>query len=916
MNSPLTILVAGADTGVARALAARDVTAELVDPGDVADAVRSLRPDAAVLAGDVDLDADAVDALDAAGAPVVAFGAEPPAATYVDGFALDSDDPVDALLREVRQALDGETRLQLQRTRRRVTRLHDSAASIAACRSIEELFDRTADAADRVLAFDQCWVGVRDGDSFLTKARVGDSDWPKGDRVDLDEGVAGETYRTGKSRLVADTADSDVVADPYGEIRSLVSVPVGDSGVLQAASATPNAFTARDLELAELLATHVGQAYGRLRAEADLRSRQRTVTELHEAAPELIDAESRDDLFGLTVDIAERVLAFDRSYLLVAEDDRFAMAATSDPDAPESVPLDFGVVARTHETGRSFVVEDVYDHPVAESSDADAGHSRSLLSVPVGDDAVFQAVKDSAGSFDDRDLELAELLVSYVTATLERIRSEAALRESRRVIERLHAASATVAAAETEQELLDRTIDVVEDVLSLEKSTLLLRDGDVLVPVAESAGSPENAARPMHVSEGLSGKTLRTGESSLVDRVDEHEDADPARPEYRSGISVPVGDLGVFQAVSTEYDAFDEDDLNRAELLMTHVAVSLERVRAEEDLRAERDRLSALFENIPDAAVSFEMVDGKPIARSVNSAFEETFGYDADDVVGANVDDFLVPEDAAEQADELNERLRRGDNVRRECRRRTADGVRDFLMYVVPLTLGEQNVRGYAIYSDITERKERERALERQNERLDEFASVVSHDLRNPISIAEGYLELARETGDEAHLDTVADAIERMRSLIEDLLALAREGRVVGDPEPVDLSGVAREAWAHVDTADATLQVDVDAEVPADEDRLHELFENLFRNAVEHAGSDAEIRVESLADADGFAVCDDGPGVPADQRDRVFEAGVTTSEEGTGFGLPIVRRIAEAHGWTVELGDSDDGGACFRFTFD
>ncbi len=338
-------------------------------------------------------------------------------------------------------------------------------------------------------------------------------------------------------------------------------------------------------------------------------------------------------------------------------------------------------------------------------------------------------------------------------------------------------------------------------------------------------------------------------------------------------------------------------------------------MRAESGLRDERDRLSALFENIPDAVVSFEMTDRGPVVSQVNEAFEETFGYAESTLLGENLDDYVTPgeDTVTEDITQLNERLRTGENVRHEGRRQTDDGTRDFLMYVVPLELGTENVAGYAIYSDITDRKERERELRRQNERLDEFASVVSHDLRNPISIADGWLDMARRSGESEHFDRVQAAIDRMEALVEDLLTLAREGEVVGDADPVALATVAESAWDRVDTADAALDTGSVAgvTVEADEDRLSELFENLYRNAVEHAGRDVTVRV-SQTDA-GFAVADDGPGVPPERRETVFEAGVTDNEDGTGFGLPIVRRIAEAHGWTAEIRASWAGGAAFHF---
>ncbi|WP_435063525.1 GAF domain-containing protein [Halobaculum sp. EA56] len=857
-------------------------------------------PDAVVLVDDPQVPDAARETLDVATVPVVAYGDREPTGAYVDGYVERGSAP-ERLAAEIERARDGETRRQLRAARRRVTRLHEAAADIAAADGVEELFELTIDVAGRVLSFDHCAVGVEEDGELVARHRS--TDWLP-TRVPIEGTLAGRAYRRGETVYVADVEAEELSnSEATG---SSITVPFGGDAVFQAVSRRPHAFDETDRELAELLAMHVGQSYRRLRAQADLTRRERVMTELHEAAPRLVDAERDEELFELTVEIAERVLSFDRSCVYAADPDRFRRCAASDDDLPAELPRGFGAMAATYDEGRSILVDDVIDHPVARSHD---GESRSLLSVPFAGDAVFQAVKDEPGGFDEGDLEFAELLVSYATVTRERIRSEAALREARETTERLHVAATDLAAAESEDALLERAIEAARDVLSFDKSTMSLRRDDMLVPVVDSDGSLPNGSRPMELDEGIAGKTYQTGESILIEDVADRDDAAPVRQEYRSAVSVPVGDLGVFQAVATEPGAFDRDDLNNAELLMAHVAVSLVRIRAEADLRAERDRLSALFENVPDAALSFELVDGEPVITAINSAFEETFGF-GEEVIGEHVDDYIVPEEAESEAAEFNDRLANGESIRQEVRRETADGLRDFLMYVVPLELDAENLGGYAIYSDITERRERERTLQRQNERLDEFASVVSHDLRNPLSIAEGYLDLARQTGEDEHFDTVADAIDRMRELIDDLLRLAREGRVVGDTASVDLREAARDAWATVDTDAATLDAD-EVVVDADPERLRELLENLFRNSIEHADDAPAVRVVSTPG--GFAVEDDGPGVPPEKRERVFEVGVSTAEDGTGFGLAIVRRIAEAHGWTVTLTESEAGGARFEF---
>jgi PAS domain S-box-containing protein len=210
------------------------------------------------------------------------------------------------------------------------------------------------------------------------------------------------------------------------------------------------------------------------------------------------------------------------------------------------------------------------------------------------------------------------------------------------------------------------------------------------------------------------------------------------------------------------------------------------------------------------------------------------------------------------------------------------------------------------------ELRERTEALERQNDRLEEFATIVSHDLRTPLNVAEGRLELVREQCDSDQLDEISDALDRMATLINDTLTLARQGQLVTERAPVEMTDLVTQCWGRVATPEATLEAVHEGTVRADDDRLQQVFENLFRNAIEHGGPDVTVRVGALEDASGFFVADDGPGIPAAERDSVFERGHTTSEDGTGFGLAIVAEIVDAHGWTIGVTDGDAGGARFE----
>ncbi|MHC3380966.1 sensor histidine kinase [Haloarcula sp. H-GB5] len=220
-------------------------------------------------------------------------------------------------------------------------------------------------------------------------------------------------------------------------------------------------------------------------------------------------------------------------------------------------------------------------------------------------------------------------------------------------------------------------------------------------------------------------------------------------------------------------------------------------------------------------------------------------------------------------------------------------------------------------------REEAERSsheLERQNERLDEFASTLSHDLRNPLTVARGHVELlATRLSDpetdsadlQSHIEKLEDAHDRIESIIDDVLTLTRKGASVEETAPVPLEAVVTDAWDNIDNKRASIEVAGSRTIDADRARLLRALENLFRNAIDHVGPDVTVTV-GLTEH-GFYVADDGPGIPTDAVDNIFEYGHTTSEDGTGLGLSIVKTIAEAHGWRVYIDTTYPDGAMFVF---
>lgn len=232
--------------------------------------------------------------------------------------------------------------------------------------------------------------------------------------------------------------------------------------------------------------------------------------------------------------------------------------------------------------------------------------------------------------------------------------------------------------------------------------------------------------------------------------------------------------------------------------------------------------------------------------------------------------------------------------------------------------LGEiTKIRG--VYRNITTEKERQqqlaetcRKLDTSNQQLEKFASVVSHDLRNPLNVAEGRLALAAKECDSEHLAVVERAHSRMEALISDILILAREGKTVDSVESVKLSEIILDSWSTIGTGNATLKMEVTRTVQADPARFQQILENLIRNAIDHGGDDVAIRI---GDFDGgLYIEDDGPGIIEPDRETVFESGYSTARDGTGFGLAIVKEIATAHGWDIDVTEGATGGARFEIT--
>ncbi len=781
------------------------------------------------------------------------------------------------------------------------------ATEVARADDVDDVYDAMAGAAE--VAFDFSSAVVETETDGVLSVRSWSGRPPSVDGIPIDEGIAGDTYHTGEPKLVEDVeADPRVEDPPPGAPRSVVSVPIGDIGVFQAGIDEPGGFDDDDVELAELLASHAFQAVQRIRSERELRESEARFRELFEQNDDALV------LYDVTVDGDSEVrLVNDAAEDVVgAAEDALRGESLSDcfeADAEQFAP---STGAKTFETGFP------------------------------DDDRVFEITVKEFLRNDGPD---AFAVVSDVTEQ----------RHREHTLTGLHDATRRMLVEDDPDDIAAVIAEAASDRLGLPYVGVFYAadDADELRPA--SIADPVSGDDPPVFEPGssLAWEVYESGETRMYTDVPDEPNVHNTETAIREEIIHPLGDHGVLLVAATEPGRLDQTDHDLVRVLATNAEAALDRAervrqlrRREADLRREHSRLAALFENVPSPTASFSLQDEEPIVRAVNPAFEEVFGYSEDELVGENIDDYITSPDQQDEADEYNQKLVDGQNINVEVRRETADGPRDFLLDVVPFRLDEPNIHGYAMYTDITDRKEHERELERQNDRLEEFASIVSHDLRNPLNVARGYLELAEQTGDDEYFERMDESLDRMHEIIESVLALARHGRSIEDVREFALSEAAEDAWRNVDTAGADLDVAGDVALDADPARFGSLLENLFRNAVEHGpadpaeparrdavehgstagrnaqrsedavehgGRDVTVTVGRLDDGTGFYVEDDGRGIPEDRREHVFEYGETRNDDGTGFGLAIVKSIAEAHGWTAGVTESADGGARFEF---
>ena len=662
-----------------------------------------------------------------------------------------------------------------------------------------------------------------------------------------------------------------------------------------------NAFPAEDhmVMLTDEDGRFTGTA-GVIRDTTDRKRRERRLSRLLETSRTLVGAHEREDVARIVAEETADVLGQDRSVVRLYDADRDALvpvaSGSDDPavtDRPayavgEGGPGRAFATGETLRLGRDVDAEEVRNadevtNPadVAESSeDWDVSDTVEAVYVPLGDHGVVTLGTTDPDGFEDATVSMAEVLASTAAVALERADRETDLLRYRTVVENVQ--------------------DMVY-VLDAEGRFSLVTE-----PLAEWLGYDREdlvGARPADVMpeadveavQSVVGDLWTSGDADASERIETQAvTADGQRRPVELEVSLVPSDAAFAGTVGVVRDLS-------------------ELVRTRELLETERDRFSYLFDNLPDAVVEATLdEEDRPVVRTVNDAFVDQFGYEADQVVGNSLNEFVLPEEERETGRELDRRAAAGERPSREVRRRTADGFREFLFRGIPYETGDGGTRSFGIYTDITARKERERRLEVLNR-------VLRHNIRNDINVILGYAEMLAERVED---ETLSERASDLREKAAELTALSDRARSLdrtmrrGSPRDstVSLARLVDDALAEyvAEYPSLTVETEVaDVQVVGD-GRLALAIEELLDNVVDHAGSGATVRIES--DQTGsdvrLRVADDGPGIPAHERAVVEGATeITQLEHGSGLGLWVVRWVCESCGGRLRFAESAMGGS-------
>ena len=817
----------------------------------------------------------------------------------------------------------------------RLSILHTYSRDLNTAENIREIYRLTLDAMQTVLGFEYADFFMIDKNMLCIVDQRG---YPKPFPLELPldgskKGISIKAVKTGNSVLVQDVRkDIDFVEGLPGVLSELaVPIKIGQKilGVLNVESKKLNAFDEKDQELLEILASHAATAMSNLEFAKNLEMHAREIRE------------SKEKFERFFMDNPEAAVYMDSNFHILDINPRF-----------------FKLFGYTLNEVRGKHINDIVV-PKDKMKEGEKLDKKALKGYINYD--TFRKRKD--GSLVPVSVSVAPItvegkLTGYITVYTD-------ITERKCYEERLSALnihSRNLNMAESMEEIYRLTMDAVEKTLGFEIAFFMVVDKDMLCLV-DHRGYPESFSIKLPLDgtkRGVSVKVVQTGRSINVPDVEKEDAWVEFMHGIRSGLDVPVKVggkvLGVIGVDSKKLNAFSEKDQELLEILASHAATAisnLDRAKNLEayarEIRESKEKFERLFTDNPEAAVymdsSFHILD-------INPRFSELFGYSSGEVRGKHINDGIVPKDKMEEGEMLDrEALKKGYVYHDTVRKRKNGSLVPVSISAAPITVEGKLVGIVGLYKDITERKQMEKKLEEYSQHLEELvekrtrqlkeaheqlikserlaaigqvAAMVGHDLRNPLTSIKGatyYLKkkLGPKMNEKAMemLELIEKDVEHSNEIITDLMEYSKEIRLeLTETTP---KSIVRDALSLVEVPENIQVLDLtqsEPKIKMDVAKMKRVFANFIKNAVEAMLEGGKLII-STKESDGnveIMFIDTGIGMAKEVMEKICTPFFTTKAEGMGLGLPICKRVIEAHGGKISVESIVGEGTTFAVT--
>jgi PAS domain S-box-containing protein len=778
--------------------------------------------------------------------------------------------------------------------------------------------------------------------------------------------------RAGRPLAVKDVYDTPYLSRRIAEMfpdRSLLGLPlIADGrklGAVLVAFDGPHSFTDKEIARGEQVAGPVALAVAKARALEEAQTRWQEAETLRQAGAALTASLSLDETLDRILTQLEGVVPYDSAAVqLLRPGHSEIVAGRGHPHLEAVLGLRFPVPGDNPnttvvESGRPVILTNAPDEH-APFRDAPHGHIRSWMGVPliVRDRVIGMFTVDSVepGHFTADHVRLVLPFGNQAAVAIENARLHEEAQAQLQLAQTLQQVGALLTAEMSLEEVFERLFDLLARVVPYDTVSVFVPDQEGGVRLAAWHGFSEIESVQRFV-DGLAWQTLeeRWDQEQVSVMADTHSDprwiVSPGVSHIRSWVGAAlvvqgrlIGELNVD---STRVGAYDERTAQTVAAFANQAAVAIENARLHEEvrtyaeelewrvetrtveLRAEQEKIEAILSSVGEAIA---MTDMEMRIQYINQAFTTLTGYTAEEALGNRASELLGGH-MAENGRRAARRARaEGQPWQVELTIRRKDGrTYEAAMSTAPMRNAEGNLMGYvSSHRDISHLKELDRARKR-------FMTNVSHEMRTPVANMKLYAQLAR-SGDrpeklERYLYVLEEQSERLHQLVDDILLMTEfdSGRTITTWEAISLPTLIDDVVtryrkkaqeAHLTLVSEPIPPDLPS-VKGDQVRLSQALGELVENAVTLTPEGGRVTIQvGAAEWDNHPwvtviVQDTGPGIPADEREKVFhrfyrgrlvESGHVP---GTGLGLSIVDEIVRAHGWRVTLESREGQGAAF-----